>query len=161
MKTPAAIARTGARFAALSSPSSRCLHSSARRRANPEPSEGHQLDPSLQQLLRDTDLSLLKSRRSRGKISSLYDSPKELEVSEASASSSKKQQEKYEEDDLDDERSIEDDIDAWHNRDEKRSVEASFGSKYVGLSSIPEELNDAISSMIGGACIYSFAYIPN
>lgn len=54
--------------------------------------------------------------------------------------------------------SIEDDINAWHNRDEKRSVEAIFGSKHIGLSSIPEELDEAIAGLIGGAFKFKFPY---
>lgn len=65
------------------------------------------------------------------------------------------------EDDLDDERTINDDIDAWQNRDEKRSAEASFGSKYVGLSFVPEELDRAITIMIGGACPAWIPVAPN
>lgn len=150
MKTSTGIVRTGARFTIHRAPPCRRLHLSRPHRVNPVPGEGHQLDPSLQQLLRDADLSLLTSRKARGKLSSSHPLHDTLEVSESSPTDARSY-DPYEED-LEDDRTTEDDIDAWHNRDEKRSTEAIFGSKYVGISSMPEELDRAIAALIDSAC---------
>ncbi|KAF8308419.1 hypothetical protein DL93DRAFT_1883914 [Clavulina sp. PMI_390] len=152
MKTASGLVRVGTRVISSRQFTSRnLLHTSRPLQANPEPSEGHQLDPALQQLLRDVDFSLLKSEKARGKLPISPNSPVELEYSEASLNTSRPAPRRATEDEADDERTIEDDIDAWHNREEKMSTEARFGSRYIGLSSIPEELNQGITTLIAGS----------
>lgn len=130
--------------------------SSASSSRNPVPNEGHALDPALQQLLRDADLSLLKSRRraARSSVPDVSSGVEHLELLDED--SAERLYDAMEEDGAlwegeEDEGSVEDDINAWHNRDEKRSTEAIFGSKHIGLSSIPEELDEAIAGLINGA----------
>lgn len=142
------LARTGSRLRPTRCSSTncrpRCLQTSALRPvqyAETAP-ENEPLDPALEQLLRDADFALSKSRKGKFKSSSR---PVELEL----AGTSEVSNEPYQ--NFDAERTVEDDIEAWHNRSEKSSTEASFGSKYIGISSIPPELDSAIESMINGA----------
>jgi hypothetical protein len=110
---------------------------------------GHALDPSLQTLLQDSNLALLKSRRSRAERASLKESPVYHEASLASESTEAEVL------------TLLDDSNAWHNRSEKRSPEATLGSGHLEYSILPYELENAIVSIIGGSCLPSRLLIPN
>ena len=145
MKNSTGFIKTGAQTIAIPRHTLRLIHSCSRRHTNPLPSKGHPLDLSLQQLLRDADLSLLKSRNAHSKLSLAYPFPDELHPTEPSNSSISHERETFP---TDDSYTIEDDIDAWHTRQEKRSPEAILGSKHLGLSDIPSELEKAITGIL-------------
>ena len=113
--------------------------------ANPNPKQGHQLDPGLQKLLQETDLSLLRSQRGKNPAQANQQPTLDFE-----SSSSKETQIVFEEDDFGDE-DLGNDPNAWHNRTEKRSREAVLGSRHIGISMLPLELENAIVSLVNGS----------
>ena len=130
-------------------PTSRRIHLFPSRHspASLGPNPGLHLDPALQQLLRDTDLSLIRSRKHQVKLPRTH-TPKELEGIPVSSKEDAEAWEGYElEPDVHDRA---DDVEAWHNRAEKLSPEALFGSKRIGQISIPLELETNMQSLING-----------
>ena len=121
--------------------------------ANLGPNPGLHLDPSLQQLLRDTDLSLIRSRKHQIKLPGTR-ALKELEGIPVSSEEDAEAWEGYElEPDIHDQA---DDVEAWHNRSEKLSPEAVFGSKRIGQISIPVELERSMEGLISGTLFCAF-----
>lgn len=103
------------------------------------------LDPSLRELLRDADLSLLKHRSRQGSSDVLQASTRrELEVFPNDPSP----EVEYltpEELDLHD--------DQEHDKEHRKSPAALFVSQRIGSVIIPLELQDTITRLIAGTCI--------
>ncbi|KAF9513878.1 hypothetical protein BS47DRAFT_1343701 [Hydnum rufescens UP504] len=132
---------------ALFKPTSRRIHLFPPRKfpETQRPNPGLHLDPALQQLLRDTDLSLIRSRKHREKLPRTYN-PTELEGIPVSSEEDAEAWEAYElGPDIHDPGA---DVEAWHNRSEKLSQEAAFGSKRIGQISIPLELERSMAAVI-------------
>jgi hypothetical protein len=142
--------KTGVQTIATPRHTLRLIHSSSLRYTNSLPNKGHPLDLSLQQLLGDVDLAVLRSRNARSTFSLVYPSPDELHSTEPSSSSVSNERETLLPGviEADDSYTIKDHIHAWHMRQEKRSPEAIFGSKHLGLSNIPSELEKAINGIL-------------
>jgi len=111
--------------------------------STPSPNPTPQLDPSLRQLLLDTDLSLIKSREYREQNKSAA-SPGCFTTPGPSKEDAETK-DYYTLDAIE-----ENDAEAWHNRSEKRSQEAVFGSKRIGSISIPFELEHNMEAIISG-----------
>lgn len=92
----------------------------------------------------------LQSRNTHSKLALKYPSPSELHATESSRDPVHNESETLLLDiaELEDSATIEDDINAWFMREEKRSLEAIFGSKHLGLSGIPYELDKAITGLL-------------
>ena len=88
----------------------------------------------------------LQSRNTHSKLALKYPSPSELRATEPPRGPV--HNESLDIFDLDDSATIEDDINTWLMREEKRSPEAIFGSKHLGLSGIPYELDKAITGLL-------------
>jgi hypothetical protein len=143
---------------ALFKPTSRRIHLFPTRKfpETQRPNPGLHLDPALQQLLRDTDLSLIRSRKHREKLPRTYN-PTELEGIPVSSEEDTEAWEGYElGPDIHDPGA---DVEAWHNRSEKLSQEAAFGSKTIGQISIPLELERSMAAVIQGIACYVFVLL--
>lgn len=101
-----------------------------------EPNAPLELDPSLQNLLRDADVSLLKHNL-RTNHSSHTRVPRELEVLESEVSS------------LEDEAAEEDNSD-FVGTSQRKSPRAAFGSQSIGSVFLPADLLTAIERVING-----------
>lgn len=120
---------------------SRALHSTSFFHHDPLPAQP--LEPSLQQLLKDADLSLLrrgrnkKASRSRARLELDYDLVEEVEaVPDAGKIVTM----------LDTE-----DVPDVGGRHPRRSPEASFGLKRIGMVTIPWELESSMTGVIEGS----------
>jgi hypothetical protein len=97
------------------------------------PNQRQNIDPSLQRLLEDVDLSLLKQNRRKLKHHAAK-SPVELESVPLGEITS-----------FEDADGVQ-----WDDRAEKRSPEAVFGSKRIGMVTLPVELVSAVSQLVSG-----------
>jgi len=98
------------------------------------------LDRDLRDLLRDTELSILKSKQRRHPPAELAATPISEEDAEA-----------WEGYALEGEEGDESASEAWHNRSQKLSPEASFGSKRIGSIDVPLHLDRGMAALIDGA----------
>jgi hypothetical protein len=89
----------------------------------------------------------LQFRNTHSKLALKYPSPSELRATEPSRGPVHNES-LLDIAELDDNATIEDDINTWFMREEKRSPEAIFGSKHIGLSGIPDELDKAITGLL-------------
>ena len=121
----------------------RWFHCAPIHASTPSPDSPSQLDPSLRQLLLDTDLSLIKSKKYREQNN--YSSSPDSTTASGSREKDAEATDYYT---LDAEE--ENNADAWHNRLEKRSQEAIFGSKRIGSISVPFELEHSMEAIISG-----------
>lgn len=122
---------------------------------HPNPKVGHTLDPSLQKLLQETDLSLLRSQRGKGAALKSENNRSDFDTSPSTGA------EEYLEEDEFQDADIENNPNAWHSRTEKRSPEAVLGSKHVGISLLPLELENAIVSLVNGAWFMQWRSEPH
>lgn len=108
---------------------------SSSRTSSQGPNAPLDLDPSLQELLRDADMSLLK-HRPRENVGFGTPVAKELEILEFDEASTEQT--------MDGEEHV-----TGHK--ERKSTKAAFGSRGIGSVFLPMELREAIEKIIDGA----------
>lgn len=112
------------------------LSTSARIHA-PKPNTPLDLDPSLQQLLKDVDISLARHKADTAAEHSAIAARRQLEVHVDDATP------------VDTTEALEDDY-SYESRETRKSPAALFGSKRTGATILPLELTNAISRLIEG-----------
>ena len=136
-------------FVLLPRHSLRLVHPCPLRHTNTLPSRGYKLDS---RVLRHANPAFVKSRNAHSNNAPTFTSPSEPRAARGYDGSPQGGQEPSLADvvELDGSTTIENDIKAWHLRQEKRSPEAIFGSKHIGQSRIPYELEKAITGVLNG-----------
>lgn len=112
--------------------------SSSARTSSQGPNAPLELDPSLQDLLRDADMALLK-HKPRENIVASSSAVRELEVLDFDESIPER---------------IAEDEDELKERRERKSARARFGSNGIGSVFLPTEIRDAIERIIDGILFF-------
>jgi hypothetical protein len=116
--------------------------STSARASSAQPHAPLELDPSLQALMRDVDVSIARHKTRGGGGGGVEDSTgrkhRELEVYEDSNGTRSMLHE-----DLDDDSAV-----------SRKSPAAAFGSHGIGATVLPVELDNAITRLIEGLCVF-------